>query len=112
MSDFDYDAEVLRAEANGYWRLVEPFVKEIDRLRADIAILDNVVIPSWQREEDMWRQDEEDAVEFRRVLAEELDKKDADITRLRAWLRDRQPTAQPSATGRSYRCECGAVLHV
>jgi hypothetical protein len=68
------------------------------RLRKEIEQYETVIIPSWKREEEMWREDEANAIEFRRVLAEELDKRDADIARLRAWLRDYQPrpTVQPS----------------
>jgi len=64
---------------------------------AQLAEYENVIIPAWKREEAMWREDESNAIEFRRVLAEELDKRDADIARLRAWLRDYQPRAADSA---------------
>lgn len=78
--------------------ILDDAVGEIEQLRADNARLraemeqyENVIIPSWKREEEMWRQDEANAVEFRRVLADELDKRDATIAQLRAWLRDYQP---------------------
>lgn len=60
--------------------------EEIEGLRAQLAEYENVIIPSWKREEDGWREDEANAIEFRRVLAEELDKRDADIARLKALL--------------------------
>ena len=63
----------------------------IEELEKDLAQYETVIIPSWKLEEEMWREDEANAVEFRRVLAEELDKRDADIARLKAWLRDYQP---------------------
>ena len=72
-----------------------------DRLaerEAQLAEYENIIIPSWKREEDMWREDEANAIEFRRVLAEELDKRDADIARLKAWLRDYQPCPADSAS--------------
>lgn len=48
-------------------------------------------------ENEQLREDEANAVEFRRVLADELDKRDATIAQLRAWLRDYQPrTADPT----------------
>ena len=68
------------------------------RDRARLAEYENVIIPSWKREEDRWREDEANAIEFRRVLAEELDKRDATITQLRAWLRDYQPRAASTVT--------------
>lgn len=64
---------------------------EIERLKAEIKQYETVIIPSWKREEAMWREDEITAIEFRRVLAEELDKRDATIVQLKSWLRDYQP---------------------
>lgn len=79
-------AEVLADEAE-----LKQLRADNTRLRAELAQYENVIIPSWKREEEMWRQDEANAVEFRRVLADELDKRDATIAQLRAWLRDYQP---------------------
>lgn len=79
-------AEVLADEAE-----LKQLRADNTRLRADLAQYENVIVPSWKREEEMWRQDEANAVEFRRVLADELDKRDATIAQLRAWLRDYQP---------------------
>ncbi len=33
MSQFDFDAEVRLAKANGFWRLVEPWSVEVERLQ-------------------------------------------------------------------------------
>ncbi|CAK0777827.1 hypothetical protein CCP3SC15_580026 [Gammaproteobacteria bacterium] len=85
-------AEEIRSEQhNGWGNTVEQAADDFDALAARLAEYENVIIPSWKREEDGWREDEANAIEFRRVLAEELDKRDATIAQLRAWLRDYQP---------------------
>ena len=61
---------------------LDEVLKDREQLRAELAQYETVIIPSWKREEAMWREDEANAVEFRRVLAEELDKRDSDIARL------------------------------
>lgn len=85
LKDDGYNDDFLRAIREAH--------KELERKEAQLAEYDNIIIPSWKREEILWRQDEADAIEFRRVLAEELDKRDATIAQLRAWLRDYQPSA-------------------
>lgn len=75
---------------------------------AQLKQYEDVIIPSWKREETMWHEDEANAIEFRRVLAEELDKRDATISQLRAWLRDYQPRAADSAD--AARCPCNCAL--
>lgn len=82
----DYDTELTVKQRAAIAYCLEKHV-------AQLSEYENVIIPSWKREEEGWRQDESDAIEFRRVLAEELDKRDADIARLRAWLRNYQPTS-------------------
>jgi hypothetical protein len=107
----DLEIERLIREQAGFLHLSDmrqcmvETADENERLRKEIKQYEDVIIPSWKREEEMWREDEKNAIEFRRVLAEELDKRDADIARLRAWLRDYQPrpAVQPSPARKTMR---------
>ena len=62
-------------------------------LEAQVAEYENVIIPSWKREEEMWREDEANAIEDRRVLSDEIERlrerlaeAERDAARYR-WLR-------------------------
>jgi hypothetical protein len=56
--------------------------------RSELAQYENVVIPSWKREEEGWRQDEKDAVEFRRVLAEQCDRLERELAEARDGFKE------------------------
>lgn len=43
MSQFDIEAEKRLAQANGYWRLVEPWAQEVEALSAGRDIMRQIV---------------------------------------------------------------------